>query len=249
MMKLGADSSKRKALLRYAQQLYVWVVFSFHVFFTHSLFQQTKFIVSFLDLFHIQFITVVLDPCCKMSSEPPTKKSKPSDSSDWKDHKLNCAEALVKADEGKTFTEIADSPVSALQGIGPVSSKVLDALKIHTVKELASYKFYKMAKAMVSLAATEGDRPDGSAMNVDHAVDKAYESKSFKELIEAPIDALEGLSDAAGEILKELGVKTIGDLGSFKYCTWAESMVTLADYEELETADERKAARLAKQLA
>lgn len=183
-------------------------------------------------------------------SDPPAKKAK-TDSDDWKNHTLNCASALVKADEGSRFSDLKSQPVAVLQGIGPVSSKVLDALKIETVEDLANYKFFLLARAIQTMETVEekGDRPDGSAMNIDKAVDKAYETKSFKEILEAPISALEGLSDKAEALLGELGVKTIGDLASFKYCRWAESIVTLASFEETETSADRKASRLAKQLS
>ena len=101
------------------------------------------------------------------------------------------------------------------------------------------------ARALATLAETEvaGDRPEGSMMNVNKMVDKAYETKTLKEIVEAPAAALQGLSDAAGELLDDLGVKTIGDLATFKYCRWAEAIVVAAQYEDVGTEAERKAAR------
>ena len=80
-------------------------------------------------------------------------------------------------------------------------------------------------------------------MNVNKMVDKAYETKTLKEIVEAPAAALQGLSDAAGELLDDLGVKTVGDLAAFKYCRWAEAIITAAQYEDVGTEAERKAAR------
>ena len=69
-------------------------------------------------------------------------------------------------------------------------------------------------------------------MNIKKAVDKAYEDKSFKELTKAPISALAGLTDEHQKLLEKCGVKTIGDLGSWKFANWARAIVELAATEE-----------------
>ena len=48
------------------------------------------------------------------SEEPPTKKVKSTD--DWNDHSLNIEEAVMKADETKFLSEIAEGDLSVLQG-------------------------------------------------------------------------------------------------------------------------------------
>lgn len=110
-------------------------------------------------------------------SEPATKKAKGDDGeavakTGWESHTMNIAEAVVIDSEGAHLSTIADGPVSALQGIGPVSSKVAEVLGINTVRELADYKYFKMARAIVTLEAceVEGKRPAGSVMNIDKAV-------------------------------------------------------------------------------
>jgi predicted flap endonuclease-1-like 5' DNA nuclease len=94
--------------------------------------------------------------------------------------------------------------------------------QLDSLQDLADYKFYKVAKAIQVLASTEGKRMPGSTMNIDHALDKEHETKSFKEILTLPLSALEGLTTKADETLAELGVKTIDDLGSWKYAAWAE---------------------------
>ena len=86
-------------------------------------------------------------------------------------------------------------------------------------------------------------------MNIDHALDKEHETKSFKEVLELPLSALEGLTTKADEILKDLGVKTIGDLAEFKYAAWAEALTILAPYEETKTKEERKVESALKKLS
>ena len=70
-------------------------------------------------------------------------------------------------------------------------------------------------------------------MNINKAVDKAFEGKSLKELVDAPVSALSGVSDADAEKLKAaFNVKTIGDLAKLKYVKWAQAIVALAETEE-----------------
>ena len=58
-------------------------------------------------------------------------------------------------------------------------------------------------------------------------------TKSFKELINAPVDVLQGVSEGDAKLLLDaFNVKTIGDLATLKYVKWAQAIVTLADTEE-----------------
>ncbi len=65
--------------------------------------------------------------------------------------------------------------------------------------------------------------------NVDKFLDKAYETMEFSELVNAPVEALEGVSAADGEALaKALNIKTIGDLATNKYVLWAQAINSLS---------------------
>ena len=69
-------------------------------------------------------------------------------------------------------------------------------------------------------------------MNIDKALVKDYEGKPLKELVDAPVDALQGVSAGDAVHLQEaFGVKTIGDLANLKYVQWAQAIVTLAATE------------------
>lgn len=49
-------------------------------------------------------------------------------------------------------------------------------------------------------------------------LDKSYEGKDFSELADAPVDALEGVSQGDAEHLKEaFNIKTIRDLAESKF--------------------------------
>jgi hypothetical protein len=70
-------------------------------------------------------------------------------------------------------------------------------------------------------------------MNINKAVDKAYETKSLKEIADAPVDALEGVSAGDAELLgKAFGIKTIRDLGTNKFFLRAQAITLLASTEE-----------------
>ncbi len=69
-------------------------------------------------------------------------------------------------------------------------------------------------------------------MNINKAVDKAYESKSFKDLADAPVSALQGISEADAILLqKAFKVKTVKDLAKLKFVKWAQAIITLSELE------------------
>ena len=66
------------------------------------------------------------------------------------------------------------------------------------------------------------------AVNLDKALDKAYENKSLAELLDASVAALAGVSDGDAEHLAAaFGIKTVRDLGSNKHFTLAQALVAL----------------------
>lgn len=69
-------------------------------------------------------------------------------------------------------------------------------------------------------------------MNINRCVDKAYEGKSFHELADAPVDALEGIGPKDAAILKKaFNVSTIRDLANLKFIKWATAITTLAEVD------------------
>jgi hypothetical protein len=66
---------------------------------------------------------------------------------------------------------------------------------------------------------------------LDKALDKAYESKSLNEILDAPVAALAGVSDGDAEHLSAaFGIKTVRDLGSNKYFAAAAALVALSGH-------------------
>ena len=67
------------------------------------------------------------------------------------------------------------------------------------------------------------------SVNLDKALDKAHESKSLTEILDAPVSALAGVSDGDAEHLAAaFGIKTVRDLGSNKYFAVAGVLVALS---------------------
>src|SRR4051812_48125369 len=64
------------------------------------------------------------------------------------------AKHIDKAYEEKSFDELADAPVEALQGLSKQDAELLNqAFKIRTIRDLAESKFVLRAQAIVNLAA------------------------------------------------------------------------------------------------
>lgn len=66
-------------------------------------------------------------------------------------------------------------------------------------------------------------------VDLDKALDKAYENLTLPEVLAAPVAGIAGLTDAHGEALAALKIKTIGDLGRNKYVRYAVALADLAD--------------------
>ncbi|WP_032919354.1 hypothetical protein [Leptospira santarosai] len=69
---------------------------------------------------------------------------------------MNINKAVDKPFEMKRLLEIADSPVSALQGLSEGDAEYLQkAFNVKTVRDLANLKYVKWAQSIVHLADTE----------------------------------------------------------------------------------------------
>lgn len=125
-----------------------------------------------------------------------------------------------KAWSEKSAKEVADAGVEALYGISEEGAeKIKKVLNAKTVKELAECKYVKWAQEIVS-----GKSPDKAW------VDKAYEGKNASEVADAPVAALQGISDDGGkQIASVLHIKTIKDLANAKFVKWAQEITKEAN--------------------
>jgi hypothetical protein len=83
------------------------------------------------------------------------------------------------------------------------------------------------------------------SMNISEIVDKAYRDKSFREIANAPVSALHGISSKDAEALdKAFRVRTVRDLANLKYVKWASAIAILAEEEAVPHEEATKEALL-----
>eukprot|EP00927_Polykrikos_kofoidii_P068331 TRINITY_DN636_c0_g1_i2.p1 TRINITY_DN636_c0_g1~~TRINITY_DN636_c0_g1_i2.p1 ORF type:complete len:194 (+),score=43.78 TRINITY_DN636_c0_g1_i2:75-584(+) len=148
---------------------------------------------------------------------------------------LNLNRFLVKDAENCALHDIALKDVTVLQGLGALGSEALHHRRVKTLLDLANWKYYKICRGLVTLETAEEEGEGSSAeMNINKALDKKWESKSLHEILEAPISALQGLTEKDDELFAKVHVKSIRQLGAWKFARWAEAMCDLADFEALD---------------
>ncbi|MBN2443888.1 MAG: hypothetical protein JXJ04_21175 [Spirochaetales bacterium] len=148
---------------------------------------------------------------------------------------MNIKNAVDKKFESMTLKEILKQPVYAIQGVSEGDAVVIkEAFRVSTVEQFAKIRFAKWAWAIQELSKFEtngGAAKD--ALNIDNAVDKAYENKSLKEILDAPVDALQGLSERQAKLLYDaFQIKTVKQLANQKFFLIARSIYFLALCED-----------------
>ncbi|MES2046850.1 MAG: hypothetical protein V4447_00500 [Pseudomonadota bacterium] len=67
-------------------------------------------------------------------------------------------------------------------------------------------------------------------MNLNNTVDKTYEISSFKEIADAPLVSLQGLSQTEAAALTTLfNIGTIRELAELNFVKWATAITAIAD--------------------
>ncbi len=75
-------------------------------------------------------------------------------------------------------------------------------------------------------------------MNINSIVDSEYANLCFRDVCNAPLSALRGVSAKDAKALSQaFGISTIGELADLKYVKWATAIRTLAS-EECDTPSE-----------
>jgi hypothetical protein len=78
----------------------------------------------------------------------------------------------------------------------------------------------------------------GQNMNIESIVDDQFKSKCFRDLAEAPISALRGVSASDARALSQaFGINTIAELADLRFVKWACAIKTLAE-EETDTKEQ-----------
>lgn len=69
-------------------------------------------------------------------------------------------------------------------------------------------------------------------MNIHTIVDEAYLGKTFKDLADAPISALRGVSAKDAKVFQQtFNVTTVRELANLNFFKWAHALTVLADEE------------------
>ena len=120
--------------------------------------------------------------------------------------------------------EILKAPVHAIKGVSEKDAELLKkALGIKTVKDLAESKYVAIAQAITMISEFW-----------EKALDKEFEAKSPKELVDAPVRALSGVTEEDEKLLTEaLNIKTIRDLATNKFVFIAQVLRALANLEKI----------------
>ncbi|HEU4851486.1 MAG TPA: hypothetical protein VFT37_04950 [Telluria sp.] len=82
-------------------------------------------------------------------------------------------------------------------------------------------------------------------MNIDKIIDKDHSGKCFRDLAEAPLHALRGLSVKDAKALQAaFNITTVRELAELNFVKWATAIVTLAAEEETSPEEQAQEALL-----
>jgi len=148
---------------------------------------------------------------------------------------MNVNGMLVEAHQGTPLRNLVNLPVTVLKGISEKQAKVLSAdFKVKTVRDLANWKFYIIAKSIQALTEVEeiDGRQDTSLQNINDALDQEFEKQMMTKIMEQKTEVLQGVGKVLQvQMSKKIGITTMKELANFKPARYAAALVVLADYE------------------
>jgi len=148
---------------------------------------------------------------------------------------MNIKNAVDKKFESMSLREILKQPVHAIQGVSEKDAELIkEAFRISTVEQFAKLRFAKWAWAIAESEKREQDSSAGAGvLNLNNAVDKAYENKSLKEILDSPMEALQGLSERQAKLMYDaFQIKTVKQLANQRFFLIARSIYFLALCED-----------------
>ena len=121
-------------------------------------------------------------------------------------------ECVDKRYADRSSAELIDASPEVLRGVsGRGAEHLREILGVRTVRDLAENRFVNRAYELCELARTKpGTRVDPKYHSW---LDRAYEDVDVAELLNAPVDTLQGISGRDAEVLRRsLRVRTLQDL-------------------------------------
>lgn len=146
---------------------------------------------------------------------------------------MNINNAIDKEYESLSLREILKKPVSVLQGLSERQADLVkEAFRISTVEQFAKLRFAKWSWAIEVLEHYKNESGDGN-ININNAVDKDWEEKSLTEILNAPMHALQGLSERQADLMYEaFKIKSVKQLANLRFIKMARSIYYLALCED-----------------
>lgn len=145
---------------------------------------------------------------------------------------MNIKNAVDKKYESMSLAEILKQPTYAIQGLSERQADLIkEAFRISTVEQLAKLRFAKWAWSIQVLEKYEKEKDDNpdSTLNIDNAVDKAYEDKSLDHILDSPMQALQGLSDRQADLMYEaFRIKSVKQLANQRFLNIARAIYFMA---------------------
>jgi hypothetical protein len=137
----------------------------------------------------------------------------------------------------RSFREIAAASPAVLGGLTSISaSKLMEALDVRTVEELATSKYVLWAQSITHLSRWEKvETIAGPVFNPSLAtiLDSRWEKKRLRDIVKAPPSVLAGLTPKSAKLLDEaLGIRTIEALAASRVILLAQAIAQLAKHED-----------------
>lgn len=138
---------------------------------------------------------------------------------------------IDESHRSKTFGQLAASPPGVLAGLTHTQgAKLMQALDVTTIEELAQSRYVLWAQSITHLARYE--RVDGFNPSLAAILDRQWEKASLRDLAKARPSIFTGLSVKEAAMLEEAaGIRTVEDLATNRYVLMAQVIAHLARYE------------------
>jgi len=138
----------------------------------------------------------------------------------------------------KSFKQLLKLTPSCLKGIADHSDAPFTKLYMPTIEKLGTSKYFLRSRAMIVLSEYEelAEPTSSTKLNIDNALVEQHRSKLLAQIVKLPPSALLGLSEKVDADFKQLkpAIKTIQDMGSWKFFKWAQAMYTMSEQESNE---------------